>query len=109
MAVPVLKLNLALRGRPIREYTFVQETVSIGRDPQSDIFIDNLRRYIDGRPLGTVPTVAMPRAAKSSVSLATIAPITAMSAPGMRGANRAQPTISTRTVAEMPSVVRCVD
>ena len=42
MTVPMLKLSLALKGRAIREYTFVQDLVAIGRDTRSDICIDNL-------------------------------------------------------------------
>jgi hypothetical protein len=41
MSVSPLKLHLSLKGRPIRDYTFVRETVSIGRDPQADILLDN--------------------------------------------------------------------
>ncbi len=37
----VLKVRLSLKGRPIRSYTFSQKAVSIGRDPDSDIFLDN--------------------------------------------------------------------
>jgi pSer/pThr/pTyr-binding forkhead associated (FHA) protein len=42
MSDSILKLNLTLKGRSIRDYTFVRETVSIGRDPQADVFIDNM-------------------------------------------------------------------
>lgn len=41
MSASPLKLHLSLKGRPIRDYTFVRESVSIGRDPQADIFLDN--------------------------------------------------------------------
>jgi pSer/pThr/pTyr-binding forkhead associated (FHA) protein len=37
----VLKVRLSLKGRPIRSYTFSQKQVSVGRDPDSDIFLDN--------------------------------------------------------------------
>ena len=37
----VLKLRLALMGRPVRNYTFDKLTISIGRDPESDVFVDN--------------------------------------------------------------------
>jgi pSer/pThr/pTyr-binding forkhead associated (FHA) protein len=37
----VLKVRLSLKGRPIRSYTFAQKQISIGRDPESDIFLDN--------------------------------------------------------------------
>lgn len=36
-----LKVRLSLKGRPIRTYTFDKRTVSIGRDPTADIFLDN--------------------------------------------------------------------
>ncbi len=37
----VIKVRLTLKGRPIRSYTFAQKQVTIGRDPESDIFLDN--------------------------------------------------------------------
>ena len=37
----VLKLRLSLMGRPVRSYTFDKPVVSVGRDPGSDIFVDN--------------------------------------------------------------------
>ena len=37
----LLKVRLSLKGRPIRSYTFNKKSVSIGRDPASDIFLDN--------------------------------------------------------------------
>ena len=37
----LLKIRLSLKGRPIRSYTFNKKDVSIGRDPGSDIFLDN--------------------------------------------------------------------
>ncbi len=37
----VLKLRLALMGRPVRNYTFDKSMISIGRDPESDVFVDN--------------------------------------------------------------------
>jgi predicted component of type VI protein secretion system len=37
----VLKVRLSLKGRPIRTYTFSQKEILIGRDPESDIFLDN--------------------------------------------------------------------
>ena len=37
----LLKVRLSLKGRPIRSYTFNKKTVTIGRDPTSDIFLDN--------------------------------------------------------------------
>jgi pSer/pThr/pTyr-binding forkhead associated (FHA) protein len=37
----VLKLRLALMGRPVRNYTFDKPLISVGRDPESDVFVDN--------------------------------------------------------------------
>lgn len=37
----VLKLRLALMGRPVRNYTFDKPVISVGRDPDSDVFVDN--------------------------------------------------------------------
>lgn len=37
----VLKLRLSLMGRPVRSYTFDKPVVTVGRDPGSDIFVDN--------------------------------------------------------------------
>jgi predicted component of type VI protein secretion system len=37
----LLKVRVSLMGRPVRSYTFNKKSVSIGRDPSSDIFLDN--------------------------------------------------------------------
>ena len=37
----VLKLRLSLMGRPVRSYTFDKPVVTVGRDPSSDIHVDN--------------------------------------------------------------------
>lgn len=37
----LLKVRVSLKGRPMRSYTFNKKEVSIGRDPTSDIFLDN--------------------------------------------------------------------
>ena len=37
----LLKVRLSLKGRPIRTYTFNKPDITIGRDPGSDIFLDN--------------------------------------------------------------------
>lgn len=37
----LLKLRLSLMGRPVRNYTFDKPVISIGRDPGSDVFVDN--------------------------------------------------------------------
>ncbi len=39
---PVLKIELALKGRPIRSYTFAKEVVTIGRGAEGDIVLDNM-------------------------------------------------------------------
>ena len=41
MAHKVLKVRVTLKGRPIRAYTFSKEVITVGRDPASDIFLDN--------------------------------------------------------------------
>ena len=38
---PVLKIELALKDRTIKTYTFEQDVVVVGRDPAADISIDN--------------------------------------------------------------------
>lgn len=37
----LIKLRLSLKGRPIQSFTFDKEVITVGRDPNSDIFIDN--------------------------------------------------------------------
>lgn len=37
----LLKVRVSLKGRPVRSYTFNKKSVVIGRDPESDIFLDN--------------------------------------------------------------------
>ncbi len=37
----VLKIRLSLMGRPLRVTTFQKDVVTIGRDPESDIALDN--------------------------------------------------------------------
>lgn len=37
----VLKLRLSLMGRPVRSYTFDKPVITVGRDPGSDVFVDN--------------------------------------------------------------------
>ncbi len=38
----MLRVRLSLKGRPIKTFTFDQKDVSIGRDPESDICLDNV-------------------------------------------------------------------
>lgn len=37
----VLSLRLALMGRPVRTFVFGKPVITVGRDPDADIFIDN--------------------------------------------------------------------
>ena len=37
----VLKIRLSLRGRPLKVCTFQKDVVTVGRDPDSDIYLDN--------------------------------------------------------------------
>lgn len=39
--VNVIKLRLALMGRPVRNYTFDKPTITVGRDPSADVRVDN--------------------------------------------------------------------
>jgi len=41
MSRQLLRVRVTLKGRPIRSFAFNQDRVSIGRDPGSDIFLDN--------------------------------------------------------------------
>lgn len=38
----VFKIRLSLKGRPIKTYTFDKEVIRVGRDPASDIVLDNV-------------------------------------------------------------------
>jgi len=37
----LLKIRLSLKGRPIKTFTFNKEVISVGRNPEADIFLDN--------------------------------------------------------------------
>ena len=37
----VMRLRLALMGRPVKTFTFGKQLINIGRDPEADVFIDN--------------------------------------------------------------------
>jgi len=39
--LPVLKIELRLKGKILKSYAFTQDTIEIGRIPTADIFIDN--------------------------------------------------------------------
>ena len=36
-----LKIRVSLKGRPIRVHSFAKDVVTIGRDPDADVFLDN--------------------------------------------------------------------
>ena len=37
----MLRVRVSLKGRPIRSYTFNKDVIEIGRDPDSDVYLDN--------------------------------------------------------------------
>lgn len=37
----LLKIRVSLKGRPIKTYKFNQDVISVGRNPEADIFLDN--------------------------------------------------------------------
>ena len=37
----LLKVRLTLKGRPVRTYVFRSQTVTVGRNPEADVFLDN--------------------------------------------------------------------
>jgi len=37
----LLKIRLSLKGRPIKTYTFNKEVITVGRNPEADVFLDN--------------------------------------------------------------------
>ncbi|UCE03766.1 MAG: FHA domain-containing protein [Candidatus Latescibacterota bacterium] len=37
----VMKIRVSLKGRPIRSYAFGKNVITIGRDPDSDVYLDN--------------------------------------------------------------------
>ena len=37
----LLKIRLSLKGRPIKTFTFNKEVITVGRNPEADIFLDN--------------------------------------------------------------------
>lgn len=37
----VLKVRLSFKGRPLRTYTFTDDVITVGRDPDADICLDN--------------------------------------------------------------------
>jgi pSer/pThr/pTyr-binding forkhead associated (FHA) protein len=37
----ILKLRVMLKGRPVRAYVFKKDVITIGRNPESDVYLDN--------------------------------------------------------------------
>src|SRR5262245_23117733 len=37
----LLKIRLSLKGRPIKTFTFNKEVITVGRNPEADVFLDN--------------------------------------------------------------------
>jgi hypothetical protein len=37
----ILKLRVMLKGRPVRAYVFKKDTITVGRNPESDVYLDN--------------------------------------------------------------------
>lgn len=38
---PVIKIRVSLKGRPVGSYSFMKESITVGRDPGADISLDN--------------------------------------------------------------------
>ena len=36
-----LRLRVTLKGRPVRAYVFKKDVITVGRNPESDVFLDN--------------------------------------------------------------------
>lgn len=41
MAERLLRIRVSLKGRPVRAFAFAKESITVGRDPGSDVFLDN--------------------------------------------------------------------
>ena len=41
MSNRLLKIRVSLKGRPVKSYTFQKDVVTVGRNPEADIFLDN--------------------------------------------------------------------
>jgi pSer/pThr/pTyr-binding forkhead associated (FHA) protein len=41
MAERLLRIRVSLKGRPVRAYAFSKDSITVGRDPGSDVFLDN--------------------------------------------------------------------
>jgi pSer/pThr/pTyr-binding forkhead associated (FHA) protein len=37
----VIRIRLSLKGRPIKSYSFKKDVITVGRDPDADIYLDN--------------------------------------------------------------------
>jgi pSer/pThr/pTyr-binding forkhead associated (FHA) protein len=40
-AAKLLRIRVSLKGRPVKSFTFKKENIKVGRNPESDIFLDN--------------------------------------------------------------------
>ena len=52
----VFKIRLSLKGRPIKTYTFDKPVIKVGRDPASDIVLDNVNVSRDHLKFELSPT-----------------------------------------------------
>jgi FHA domain-containing protein len=41
MAERLLRIRVSLKGRPVRAFAFSKDSITVGRDPGSDVFLDN--------------------------------------------------------------------
>jgi len=41
MSKKIINIRVSLKGRPIRAYRFNKNVITVGRDPQADIYLDN--------------------------------------------------------------------
>jgi len=41
MAERLLRIRVSLKGRPVRAFAFAKDSITVGRDPGSDVFLDN--------------------------------------------------------------------
>ena len=41
VADKLLRIRVTLKGRPVRAFAFTKECITVGRNPESDIFLDN--------------------------------------------------------------------
>lgn len=41
MSGNLLRIRVTLKGRPVRSYSFNKDVITVGRNPESDVFLDN--------------------------------------------------------------------